>query len=329
MGRSFQSVEHLELLLRMNKSLLFIFCLVLIFGFYLSSTECKKIKKNGSEKDVEKSPGREMQKEKKKKPGRRAKKRTVKKKKKRTQKKKRNGRKKSGRNGLKKRRPKKCSPRQSSSFCPAEKAQTMNLLINKVANFFKQLKRSEQWRDLVGKKKAKKEDFASDAAVLTDAVGGDVANPSCASSRAAASRSASDVGQTLKNCSTSIGAACGDVTIDSAVATDCKTKMEAFQSKVTTCKTDDSCTCWTEALAMKGDLSCSSATTAEMNRVKGLKDSCLSKFGDCKRAQDGAVEFTATCPGASMMTTARTVKRKWLLDMVARNRVFKRNQLIK
>ena len=59
----------------------------------------------------------------------------------------------------------------------------MNLLINKVANFFKQLKRSEQWRDLVGKKKAKKEDFASDAAVLTDAVGGDVANPSCASSR--------------------------------------------------------------------------------------------------------------------------------------------------
>ena len=36
--------------------------------------------------------------------------------------------------------------------------------------------------------------------------------------------------------------------------------------------------------------------TDEMNRVKGLKSDCLAKFGDCKKAQDSAVEFTASCP---------------------------------
>ena len=41
-----------------------------------------------------------------------------------------------------------------------------------------------------------------------------------------------------------------------------------------------------------------------MDRVQGLKTSCLSKFSECKQAQDAAVELTATCPASqTTMTT--------------------------
>merc|ERR1712048_1490084 len=103
-----------------------------------------------------------------------------------------------------------------------------------------------------------------------------------------------------------------------------KTKMEAYQTKITTCKTDDSCTCWTEATDMKSEITECKATD-EMNRVKALKGSCLEKFGDCKKAQDSAVELTASCPttsvttGAPSMTTMAAKHRDLLDKLLARN----------
>merc|ERR1719159_93193 len=171
--------------------------------------------------------------------------------------------------------------RQTTTFCPAEKALALKMLYGQVANFFRQLKRAENHAKIVSKKKGKKDNFESDAAILQEAVGGSFSAPSCASGRRSASV-AGEKGQILANCTNSIGAACADITVNTTLLGDCKTKMEAYQTKITTCKTDDSCTCWTEATNMKSDITACKATD-EMNRVKALKSSCLDKFSDCKK----------------------------------------------
>ena len=73
-----------------------------------------------------------------------------------------------------------CS-RQTTTFCPAEKALALKLLYGQVANFFRQLKRAENHAKIVAKKKEKKDNFESDAAILQDAVGGNISDPTCAS----------------------------------------------------------------------------------------------------------------------------------------------------
>jgi len=218
-----------------------------------------------------------------------------------------------------------CS-RQATTFCPAEKALALKLLYGQVANFFRQLKRAENHAKIVANKKEKKDNFESDAAILQDAVGGNISDPTCASGRRSAS-TAAEKGETLANCSNSIGAACADVTVNTTLLGDCKTKMEAYQSKVTTCKTDDSCTCWTEATDMKSEITECKATD-EMNRVKALKGSCLEKFGDCKKAQDSAVELTASCPTTSVTTgapsmTTMAAKHRDLLDKILAKNLIK------
>ena len=73
-----------------------------------------------------------------------------------------------------------CS-RQTTTFCPAEKALALKLLHGQVKNFVKQIKRAENHAKIVSKKKAKQADFESHAAILQDAVGGNISAPSCAS----------------------------------------------------------------------------------------------------------------------------------------------------
>jgi len=219
-----------------------------------------------------------------------------------------------------------CS-RQSSSFCPAEKALSLKILYGQVSNFFRQLKRAENHAKIVSKKKGKKDNFMNDAAILQDAVGGNFSAPSCASSGRSAS-SAGEKGQLLANCTNSIGEACADIAVNTSLLGDCKTTMENFETKITTCKTDDSCTCWTEAVAMKAAITDCKATD-EMNRVKALKSHCLSKFGDCKKAQDSAVEFTASCPTPSVTTmsgiTTMAAKRRKLLQSILAKNIIRRN----
>ena len=70
---------------------------------------------------------------------------------------------------------------RQSTFCPAEKALALKLLYAQVANFFRQLKRAENHAKIISKKKEKKDNFESDAAILQDAVGGNISAPVCAS----------------------------------------------------------------------------------------------------------------------------------------------------
>ena len=90
----------------------------------------------------------------------------------------------SGGSKNKKRKSKKKSrARQSkncrqTTFCPADKALSLKILYGQVANFFRQLKRAENHASIVKKKKSKKLDFANDAVILKDAVGGNFFAPS-------------------------------------------------------------------------------------------------------------------------------------------------------
>merc|ERR1719154_783431 len=44
----------------------------------------------------------------------------------------------------------------------------------------------------------------------------------------------------------------------------------------------------------------------ESNSVKTKKKSCLDTFSNCKKAQDSAVEYTATCPAPISVVTSIT-----------------------
>ena len=68
-----------------------------------------------------------------------------------------------------------------------------------------------------------------------------------------------------------------------------------------------------------------------MDRVQGLKTAWLSKFSECKKAQDSAVELTATCPStqttmttSAAMTTMSAKRRMLIADILHRN-VIKRS----
>ena len=74
-----------------------------------------------------------------------------------------------------------CSRQTTTTFCPAEKALALKMLYGQVKNFVKQIKRAENHAKIVSKKKAKQADFESHAAILQDAVGGNISAPTCAS----------------------------------------------------------------------------------------------------------------------------------------------------
>jgi len=189
-----------------------------------------------------------------------------------------------------------------STFCPTEKATSLKLFYNQVYNFKKQLKRAQSQASIVKKKKDKKDNFAKDAAILTDAVGGNLTSPTCSAKGRSATNAASQ-GSTLSSCSSTIASSCEEITINSTLTGTCSDTMTTFEAKVTTCKTDDSCTCWTEAFAMKAAITGCSALE-EANSVKAKKKTCLQTFSGCKSAQDSAVQYTATCPTKTELVTA-------------------------
>jgi len=233
-------------------------------------------------------------------------------------------------NGKPKRKPSLRKDPKSTTFCPTEKATSLKLLYNQVYNFKKQLKRAQSQANIVKKKKAKKDNFAKDAAILTDVVGGNLTNPTCSAKGRSATNAASQ-GSTLSSCSTTIASSCQDITINSTLTGSCSDTMTTFEAKVTTCKTDDSCTCWTEAFAMKSDITSCSALD-EANSVKAKKKTCLKTFSSCKSAQDSAVQYTATCPtktelvtAVPMVTTTNSARRRNFVEKFLSRNLMRRS----
>merc|ERR1711892_91692 len=195
---------------------------------------------------------------------------------------------------------------RQSTFCPVEKATSLKLLYNQVYNFKKQLKRAQNQAKIVQKKKLKNNIFMKDAMILTDIVGGNLTDPTC-SATAATKRSASQAssaGSTLAACSASITTSCQDITINATLTGSCSATMTAYEKKIAECRSSG-CSCWTEAVAMKSDVTRCNAVT-ESDTVKTKKKTCLKTFSGCKKAQDSAVEYPATCsaPVTSTSTTS-------------------------
>merc|ERR1719228_2250540 len=199
-----------------------------------------------------------------------------------------------------------CS-RQTSTFCPIEKASSLKVLYNQVANFKKQLKRAQNHVKIVKKKKEKSNVFEKDAAIVKDVVGGNLTAPTCPGT-AGAPKSASEAaskGNMLLSCKQDITTSCKEITINSTLTGSCTETMDTFEAKVNECKTDDSCTCWSEAFAMKPSIiSCNAFNEADA--VKTKKKTCLKTFSGCKKAQDSAVEVAATCPDPVSQATTTT-----------------------
>jgi len=190
-----------------------------------------------------------------------------------------------------------CSRQTTSTFCPIEKASSLKLLYNQVENFIKQLKRAENHAKIVKRKRDKSDAFEKDAAIVKDVVGGNLTAPSCpgtSGARKSASEAASK-GNMLVSCKQDITTSCKEVIVNSTLTGACSDTMEDYKAKVTECKTDDSCTCWTEAFAMKPKIIQCNAFD-EADAIKKKKKTCLKTFSDCKKAQDSAVEVAATCP---------------------------------
>jgi len=219
--------------------------------------------------------------------------------------------------------PQDCSRQATSTFCPTEKATALKIRYNQVANFEKQLTRAVNQAKIVKLKKKKKDNFQKDAAILTDVVGGNLTKPTCNAKSRSADNAASQ-GNVLSSCSKDIETSCKEVTVSSNLTGACSDTMDAFKKKVETCKDGDSCTCWTEAVAMKSDVSkCLTEMSTVKDDVKKKKTTCLKTFGNCKKAQDKAVEFTSTCPSketkppGSVTTKAMMAsKRKSLVEKI-------------
>jgi len=219
-----------------------------------------------------------------------------------------------------------CARQTSQTFCPTEKATALKLLYNQVFNFNKQLKRAKNQAKIVGRKKAKKDTFAKDAAIVTDVLGGNISKPTCAKESRSAAKAGSNA-EKLSKCSKTIESSCADITINSTLTGSCSQTMTKFTEKEKTCRTDDSCTCWKEASAMKSDISKCNALS-EADRVKALKKTCLSTFSDCKKAQDEAVEHTATCLSSSKPTGTSTTKsggRRNIVERFLAKNIIKRS----
>merc|ERR1711892_1466631 len=173
-----------------------------------------------------------------------------------------------------------CSRQTTSTFCPAEKATSLKLLYNQVYNFKKQLRRAQNHVKIVKRKKNKKDTFKKDAAILTDVVGGNLTAPSCTA--ASATRSgpkAASKASILASCSTTISTSCEEISINTTLTGSCSTTMTDFEEKVTACRESKTCTCCTEAVAMKSDITKCNALK-ESEGVKSKKKTCLKTFSE-------------------------------------------------
>ena len=69
------------------------------------------------------------------------------------------------------------------------------------------------------------------------------------------------------------------------------------------------------------ELVMSQANVSRSKAIKALKNNCLAKFGECKKAQDNSVELIANCPTQTVSTMSpgkktMTAKRRNLVKSI-------------
>merc|ERR1711892_376684 len=183
-----------------------------------------------------------------------------------------------------------------------------------IKNFKNQKKRVEDFDKLMKNKGGKKNNFQNTTTYMKDALGSD---DSCnGTTNEADAADAVSTHTTLSNCSTSVESGCAipSTTYNSTELSSCETSLTAVATKnaecykLTTATSPDlpaACTCWKAAAALVTEtkaLKCSAKSSYDT--ISALKKTCLSKFSDCKKAEDASIGLIQVCNGRTTPSTA-------------------------
>merc|ERR1712106_939356 len=183
-----------------------------------------------------------------------------------------------------------------------------------IKNFKNQKKRVEDFDKLMKNKGCKKDNFQNTTTYMKDALGSD---DSCnGTTWEADAADAVSTHATLRNCSTSVESGCAipSTTYNTTELSSCETSLTAVATKnsecykLTTATSPDlsaACTCWKAAAALVTEtkaLKCSAKSSYDT--ISALKKTCLSKFSDCKKAEDASVGLIKVCNGRTTPSTA-------------------------
>merc|ERR1711997_298554 len=223
--------------------------------------------------------------------------------------------------------------RQTDAACITNICEAWKLRNGKVRNYIRQTKRMVNHAAISKKKLEKKGEFKDHAAILANVLGGNASAPSCA--LGTEGNDAGAAALALEKCEEDVKTGCPEITPNTnhTGAGGCNATIYAFKEKVESCgngDTTDSCKCYADAMAMKAEIvKCATEATKLMQDVKAKKDVCKGKFSGCKKLQDKAVGFSATChkggkhgkkTTSGMMGTTKGMRRNRILrQLMAQN----------
>jgi len=219
-------------------------------------------------------------------------------------------------NTNRKTRPRKCERQTGAddTTCLANIELAMDYEGKQIKNFKNQKKRVEDFDKLMQNKGGKKDNFQNTTTYMKEALGSD--NSCNGTTNKTDAEDAVSTHATLSNCSTSVESGCAipSTTYNTTELSSCETSLTAVATKnaecykLTTATSPDlsaACTCWKAAAALVTEtkaLKCSAKSSYDT--ISALKKTCLSKFSDCKKAEDASVGLIQVCNGRTTPTTA-------------------------
>jgi len=196
----------------------------------------------------------------------------------------------------------------------------MRQIADIVNNFENQRKRAERQSGLMVKKnsKNKTEPFATVAALILAAGGGNKSNMVCANKTGTTeAKTLTSLYTSLANCSVSVNASCGNHTytpLNKTLVDSCMTLTKDFSEAVKECS-DKDCECWNGKMLkeMSGKLSTCKGIKEPTTKITTQKNACSAAFRLCKVAEDKTVPALAACmtspvSSAKLLQKAKTLK---------------------
>merc|ERR1719282_2129805 len=190
------------------------------------------------------------------------------------------------------------APSPAPSDCSA--VNTAYTQYKRATNWMKQCTRVNNWNTIITNKGGKKDDFMAGAMALDSAT---MNGTSCAGG--AANTTVNDAMNTLKNCSTSIGAGCvPNANISVCEATNqCQTDLNATKMAFEACLTNaDPCTCFASVQIPAASSICNPGTI--QTEAKTILKSCKSAFSACSKGLKVAGAYVDQCTKCDCITTS-------------------------
>jgi len=213
-----------------------------------------------------------------------------------------------------------------SNDCLEDAVFVMKYLRNQVRTFGRKFARIQGFNKTIGKKLAKKGVFEETAKYLLMALGGNISSAACgeASKRSVTNRATNYALSNytlLNNCSAAIQDACSlpDNTLndqDVEVFQTCEDKFNQTKMLADDCRTNKkytsdgtaACTCWSKIVdAIEKVRKNGTCNADDTNKgVKTGKDLCMTKFSECRKAEDAAVQLVYTCSSGDVANSTKS-----------------------